>query len=106
MVTKIIEVLEPVAPAEGPELHLAPRPTSLDGKIVALFDDNEPNAREMLEDMADLLTARYRIKGIRYRNLNNGTAYDRFGGETVQIPEETLDATARRSDVAVVGVGH
>lgn len=106
MVANVIEILDPVAPADGPELHLAPRPASLDGKIVALFDDNEPNAREMLEDIADLLSARYRIAGIRYRNLNNGAAYDRFGGETAQVPEEPLDDTARRSDVAVVGVGH
>lgn len=104
--TKLIELLDPVAPPEGPEYHLASRPKSLARKVVALFDDNEANARELLDDLAELLITREGIAGIRYRNQNNGEACDIFGNKRVDVPQETLEKTASKVDAAIVGVGH
>jgi len=103
---RLIELLELVAPPEGPEHHLAPRPRSLKGKVLALFDDNEPNGREILEDLGEMLTARQGVAGVRYRNLNSGIGYDLFNGRRVSVDNQSLEDAARSSDAAIVGVGH
>ena len=103
---RLIELLEMVAPQEGPEYHLSPRPKSLKGKVLGLFHDNEPNGREIMEDLGEMLTARQGIVGIRYRNLINQKGYDLFKGRRVDVVGEVLEEAAKKIDVAIVAVGH
>ena len=44
----------------------APRLKDLRGKRVGLIDDSKPNGKELLEELADLLKARYRVADVMY----------------------------------------
>ena len=44
----------------------APRLKDLKGKRVGLIDDSKPNGKELLEELADLLKARYGVADVMY----------------------------------------
>jgi len=44
----------------------APRLRDLRGKRVGLIDDSKPNGKELLEELADLLKARYEVADVMY----------------------------------------
>ena len=47
---------------------LAPRDTTLDGKVVGLFSNNKPHSVELLRMIADVMRERYSIKGVVEHN--------------------------------------
>lgn len=102
----VIAVLEPIAPPEGEERRLAPRPSSLAGKVLAVFDGNGPNTRDLLDDLGALLTERRGVRGVRYRNAAMREAYDLFDGKRAAVLFESPEETARNCDLALVGVGY
>jgi len=61
---KILVTLDPRDEAESPSSAvLAPRPATLDGKVIGLLSNNKPRSEELLRLMADLIGERYSIKG-------------------------------------------
>ena len=44
----------------------APRLRELRGKRVGLIDDSKPNGKELLEELADLIKARYGVAEVKY----------------------------------------
>ena len=71
---------------------VAPRPASLDGKVVGLFSNNKPHSEELLRMIADVIAERYQIKGIVEHNK---------GGHQWPAQPADLQALARECDVAI-----
>ena len=75
----------------GPAI-VAPRPASLDGKVVGLFSNNKPHSEELLRMIADVIAERYQIKGIVEHNK---------GGHQWPAQPADLQALAGECDVAI-----
>ena len=71
---------------------VAPRPASLDGKVLGLFSNNKPYSEELLRMIADIIAERYQIKGIVEHNK---------GGHQWPAQPADLQALAKECDVAL-----
>ncbi len=71
---------------------VAPRPASLDGKVIGLFANNKPYSEELLRMIADVIRERYDIKGVVEHNK---------GGHQWPAQHADLAAMAHRGDVAI-----
>jgi hypothetical protein len=100
-----IEVLDPIAPLAAAEIHLASRPRSLAGLTLAIVTSEGPNERELLEDLASRLVERQGVTTVRYRSRHGGGEYDSVRGTVTPAKQEPWAALAKKSDVAIVGVG-
>jgi hypothetical protein len=82
---------------------LAPRPETLDGRIIGLLPNWRPSAVKLLESVGQLLSERYHVKAVvmeqpaRELPQRTGGLIDALGG--------TLDELARRVDVVVTATG-
>jgi hypothetical protein len=87
--------------AEG--TALAPRPETIDGRVVGLLPNWRPSAVKLLEAVGRLLSERYRVQAVvmeqpaRELPQRTGGLIDALGG--------TLDDLARRVDVVVTATG-
>ena len=87
----------------GPQNRLAPRPATLDGKVVGLLPNWRPSAVEILRAIGTLLGERYRLKAIvmeqpvRELPIRTGKLLDTMRGR--------LDDLARRVDVVITATG-
>ena len=71
---------------------LAPRPASLEGKVVGLFTNNKPHSAELLRMIADVIAERYSIKGVVEHNK---------GGHQWPAQREDLERLVQECDVAI-----
>ena len=82
---------------------LAPRPSSLDGKVLALLPNWRPSAVEILRAIADLLQERFKLKGVieeqPVRELPIRT------GKLLDTMANKLDDLANRADVVLTATG-
>jgi hypothetical protein len=82
---------------------LAPRPETLDGRVVGLLPNWRPSAVKLLEAVGQLLSERYRVQAVvmeqpvRELPQRTGGLIDALGGP--------LDDLARRVDVVVTATG-
>lgn len=82
---------------------LAPRPSTLDGKVVGLLPNWRPSAVHILKAIGTLLEERYRLKAmvmeqpVRELPLRTGKLLDTM--------REKLDDLARRVDVVITATG-
>ena len=82
---------------------LAPRPSTLDGKVVGLLPNWRPSAVHILKAVGALLEERYRLKAVvmeqPVRELPIRT------GKLLDTMREKLDDLARRVDVVITATG-
>jgi hypothetical protein len=82
---------------------LAPRPASLDGKVIGLLPNWRPSAVEILRALGQLLGERYRLKQIvieqPVRELPIRT------GKLLDTMNQRLDDLARRVDAVITATG-
>ena len=82
---------------------LAPRPETLDGRVVGLLPNWRPSAVKLLEAVGQLLSERYHLQAVimeqpaRELPQRTGGLIDAMGG--------TLDDLARRVDVVITATG-
>ena len=99
MVSPLAEYLDESVTASG----LAPRPSSLDGKVLGLLPNWRPSAVEILQAVGKLLGERYRLKAVvmeqPVRELPIRT------GKLLDTMREKLDQLASRVDVVVTATG-
>ncbi len=87
-----IVTLDPRDESNSGLAMLAPRDTTLDGKVVGLFSNNKPHSVELLRMIADVMRERYSIKGVVEHNK---------GGHQWTAKPEDLRAMSSRCDVAI-----
>ena len=99
MVSPLATYLDEIADAS----RLAPRPATLDGKVVGLLPNWRPSAIHILKSLANLLQERYRLQAVimeqpvRELPLRTGKLLDAMGGQ--------LNDLARRVDVVITATG-
>jgi hypothetical protein len=82
---------------------LAPRPDTLDGRVVGLLPNWRPSAVKLLAAVGQLLSERFRVQAMvmeqpaRELPQRTGGLIDAMGG--------TLDDLARRVDVVITATG-
>ena len=82
---------------------LAPRPQSLDGKVIALLPNWRPSAVEILRAVAELLKTRFKLQEVieeqpvRELPIRTGKLLDTMAGK--------LDELASRADVVLTATG-
>lgn len=67
-------VLSPVAPANIKERPLAPRPETLQGKVVGLLWNGKPNADVVLGRIEELLRAKFELARLVSQRKQSGMA--------------------------------
>lgn len=77
-------------------LELAPRRADLSGSRVGLLENGKQNARQFLEDVADVLRERYGAGEARLRRKENFAQ---------PAAPELIDDLSRESDLVVIGIG-
>lgn len=83
---------------------LAPRPATLDGKVLGLLPNWRPSAAHLLKALGALLEEPYRLKAtIMEQPLRENPPSEK--GRLLDVMREHLDAFARRVDVAIVATG-
>jgi len=83
---------------------LAPRPTTLEGKVVGLVPNWRPAAVHILTAIGKLLQERYHLKEIVLEPPVRISAMAR-GGKLLDGMGDQLDGLARRVDVALTATG-
>lgn len=69
---------------------------SLSGKVVGFIDNAKPNFNHLIDDLADLLSARYGVARVIKRRKRGGS---------VPAPEEVLRELSKECDVVITGSG-
>ena len=72
---------------------IAPRPGSLDGKVIGLLSNNKPNSELLLRGVSDLLREKYSLKDVV--EANKGT-------HRLPAPQDSIDDLVARCDAVVV----
>jgi hypothetical protein len=99
MVSPLPEYLDEAMSGTG----LAPRPGTLDGKVVGLLPNWRPSAIHILQAVGNLLQERFKLKGlfmeqpVREIPLRTGKLLDTM--------RDQLDSLAQRVDVVVTASG-
>jgi hypothetical protein len=74
----------------------ASRLADLRGKKLGLIDDSKPNAKELLEELADLMKTRYEIAGVMYHPKPSASK---------PADPSVVAEMARECDYAIVAIG-
>ena len=82
---------------------LAPRPTSLSGKVLGLLPNWRPSAVEILEAIGAVLKQRFDLKAVIIEQPMREIPISK--GRVIDGTREILDGIAQRVDVAVVATG-
>ena len=88
----LIVTLDPRDEGDPGPAVLAPRPSSLDGKIIGLLSNNKPHSEKLLRMIAGLLSERYDIKST--------VEYNKGGHQWPAAPE-ALKEMAGKCDLAI-----
>ena len=93
---KELWVLDPTTTPEPMPAEMAPRPDTLDGRVMGILDNTKPNADKILGIVGELVAKRYRLAGVMKRRKPSGNK---------GAPPEMLDEMAEECHFAIVGVG-
>ncbi len=91
-----IEVLVPTLETRGPSGVMAPRLSTLDGKVIGLLWNIKPHGDQILRMVVDHLKEKYKIRNVileRKTYLGN------------QTPDDILNRLAESCDAVITGVG-
>ena len=94
--TTRLQVLDPTVEPIPAEAVIAPRPHTLDGKVVGLLANGKRNADELLEMVHEVLADRYEFGGVVARNKGNASR---------PCPEDIVDELVENCDVVLTASG-
>jgi hypothetical protein len=84
-------------------LSLAPRPDTLNGRVIGLLPNWRPSAVKLLQAVGQLLKERYRLQAVVMEQPARELP-QRTGG-LIDAMGNTLDDLARRVDVVITATG-
>ena len=82
---------------------LAPRPATLEGKVVGLLPNWRPSAIHVLKSLGDLLQERYRLKAVITEQPVRELPLR--AGKLLDTMRERLDSLVERVDVVITATG-
>ena len=82
---------------------LAPRPATLDGKVVGLLPNWRPSAIHVLKSLGELLKERYRLKDVVMEQPVRELPLR--AGKLLDTMKERLDGLVQRVDVVITATG-
>ncbi|MCH8826020.1 MAG: hypothetical protein IIB16_03605 [Chloroflexi bacterium] len=88
-----VVTLDPRDTSTTQSAGIAPRPGSLDGKVIGLLSNNKPNSELLLRGVSDLLREKYSLKEVV--EANKGT-------HRLPAPQDIVDDLVARCDAVVV----
>ena len=83
--------------------RFAPRPSTLDGKILGLLPNWRPSAIHILRSLGDLLQERYRLKAVVMEQPVRELPLR--AGKLLDTMKERLDSLVGRVDVVITATG-
>ncbi len=92
----MVELLDPTTEATTQPVAYVPRPSSLEGKRVALVDNTKFNSDRLLEKIGQLLKTEYGVAETRVWRKRNAS---------VPAHAEIIEEVRKTSDVMVAGIG-
>ena len=92
-----IAILDPRAPAGIAPVQQAWQPLdTLEGKVVGFIDNSKPNFHFLVDDLAELLVARYGVASVvKHRKL----------AASIPAPESAVQDVGARCDLVITGSG-
>jgi len=84
--------------------RFAPRPATLDGKVLGLLPNWRPSAVHVLTALGSLLGTRYKLKDTVLAQPMHETPMS-TGGSILELMRQHLDDFVRNVDVAIVATG-
>ncbi len=91
-----MQVYDPTAPSPEATQNLRRSVGDLSGKVVGFIDNSKPNFNLLVDDIAELLTARYGVKTIVKRGKR---------GASMPATAQVIDELADQCDLVVTGSG-
>lgn len=98
MVTPLATYLDQLSDSK-----LAPRPATLDGKVIGLLPNWRPSAIHVLKSLGELLSERYRVKQIILEQPVRELPLR--AGKLLDTMRERLDSLVQRVDVVITASG-
>ena len=99
MISPLATYLDEISDAS----RLAPRPATLDGKVVGLVPNWRPSAIHILKSLGDLLQERYRLKAVIMEQPVRELPLR--AGKLLDTMKEQLDSLVGRVDVVITASG-
>ncbi len=97
MTTKTrLQVLDPTTESVPQSAIVAPRPDTLDGKVIGLLANGKLNSVEILQMVNDILADRYEFKQVVTRNKGNASR---------PCPADIMGEMADQCDVVITSSG-
>ena len=91
-----MQVYDPTAPTATAPQNLRRPLGDLTGKVVGFIDNAKPNFHHLVDDLAELLAARYGVKSVVKRAKR---------GASMPATAQVIDELARECDLVVTGSG-
>jgi len=99
MVSPLATYLDDISNAS----RLAPRPATLDGKVLGLLPNWRPSAVHILKSLGELLQERYKLKAVEMAQPMRELPLR--AGKLLDPMKEQLDSMIGRVDIALVASG-
>jgi len=91
-----ITILDPTAPPGAAPAQSRRSLDTLRGKVVGFIDNSKPNFNHLVDDLAELLVARYGVASV---------VKHRKRAASIPAPDAVLDDVERRCDLVITGSG-
>ena len=91
-----LRLLDPTSAPRPASFQPAPRPLTLDGKVLGLLNNGKPNADRLLARLHAHLAKRYRLAGVVHEGKPSTTR---------PATGATIEALAASADVVITAVG-
>jgi hypothetical protein len=95
-VSGTILVFDPTAPSQNEPRMLGHTVGSLQGRVVGFIDNSKPNFNDLVDDLANLLVARYGVRAVIKRDKR---------GPAMPAPPAVIDELVAQCDVVITGSG-
>jgi hypothetical protein len=92
----MVLLYDPTAPRRAEMGKAGGQVDTLAGKVVGFIDNAKPNFNHLVDDLADLLVAKYGVKSVVKRRKRSAS---------VPAPEEIVRELADQCDVVIAGSG-
>jgi hypothetical protein len=91
-----LTLYDPTAPAQAAAEQVDRMLSGLSGKVVGFIDNAKPNFEHLVDDLADLLIAKYGVSRVIKRKKKSAS---------VPAPDEVLAELSDQCDLVITGSG-